>query len=275
MQKQIPAWLLERAAQGELDAVEVAEIRARLTAEGRSLDEELEQLRRSDREILAKLPREMMGAAIRRRAAAPRSRVRMLVAPLALAGTLGLIIVAARGLHDGGSGSPGTSPRSDQEETIIKGEVPRSPRLLVYRHRPGRASVGDSELLSDGARGARGDLLQLAYDKAPEGLYGALVSLDGAGKVTQHLPEEGARQAAPLVAIRELRLPSAYELDDAPGFERFVLVTASQPFALAAVLDAAQALARRGPAARAEMLPLPPSFRQTSVLLDKMTEKTP
>ena len=46
-----------------------------------------------------------------------------------------------------------------------------------------------------------------------------------AGCVTRHLPAAGAR-AAPLSRARPVPLPEAYELDDAPGFERFFLVTA-------------------------------------------------
>lgn len=276
--KKTPAWLLEQAAQDELGDAELALLRARLAAEGRSLAEELERLRQSDRRILAELPRAPMAAAIRRRAAAtqsePRSRLGLLLPPLALAGTLGLILLVARGLGDGGHGSLASTPPHASEETIIKGDEPPAPRLLVYRQRAGQASTSDSELLSDGVRGAGGDLLQLAYDRAPEGLHGVLLSLDGAGKVTQHLPEEGARQAAPLVPLRELRLPSAYELDDAPAFERFVLVTAAEPFAVADVLAAATTLARGGPAAaRTEPLPLPPSFHQTSLSLNKSNQR--
>lgn len=270
--KKTPAWLVERAAQGELDGAEMAELRSRLLAEGRSLDDEIEQLRQSNRQILTELPRATMGAAIRRRAAAGaqpehRRRVIMLFPPLAAAGALGLVILVARGIGDQGIGQPLLDPSI--ERTEIKGDTLPSGRLLVYRQRPGGASAGDSERLSDGARGARGDLLQLAYDKAPEGLYGVLISLDGAGKVTQHLPEEGASRASPLTALREFRLPSAYELDDAPGFERFMLVTAAQPFAVATVTEAAQALARRGSAARTQPLALAPSFLQTSLLLNK------
>jgi hypothetical protein len=275
--KKTPTWLIERAAQGELDSAETTELRSRLVAEGRSLDDELEKLRQSNRQILTQLPRETMGAAIRRRAVTEskpehRSRVSMLFPPLAMAGALGMVILVARGIGDHGLTAP--LPEQEAEKTTIKGDEVRSPRLLVYRQRPGRAAAADSELLPDGARGARGDLLQLAYDKAPDGLYGVLVSLDGAGKVTQHLPEEGASRTPPLIAVREFRLPSAYELDDAPGFERFMLVTASQPFAISTVIEAAHALAHRGTAARTQPLSLGPSFSQTSILLNKR-EGTP
>jgi len=280
-----PTWLLERVAQGELDKAEVEQVRAELAAEGRSLEAELSTLRESNREILAEMPREMMAKAIERRAtdaasgAPVRTPLRKLVAPLALAGTMALAIVMVRAGHGGHGTVPGVHPPigpSAEEEIGIKGDSLPSPRLLVYRQRAGQApGLGTAERLWDGARGARGDLLQLAYDKAPDSLYGVLLSIDGAGRVTQHLPEEGASASAPLTSVREIRLPSAYELDDAPSFERFVLITAPQPFAIGAVLDAAHALANRGAPARTLPLALGPAFHQTSVLLNKSSEGSP
>lgn len=67
--KKTPAWLIERVAQGELAPVEVEQIRARLRAEGRSLDAELDALRVSSRDILARLSGDRMVPAIRERAA--------------------------------------------------------------------------------------------------------------------------------------------------------------------------------------------------------------
>ncbi len=270
--KKTPTWLLERVAQGELDEGEIEELRSRLSAEDRSLDDEVRALRESDREILARLPRESMLASIRRRAGATDTRPRrmMLILPLALAGSAAMLLLFARG------GTPGGHVTGADEDTTIKGDTFSSPRLLVYRQRQGQAAgASSSEVLSDGIRGARGDLLQLAYDKAPDGVYGVLLSVDGAGRVTQHLPEEGASQSPPLTRGREVRLPSAYELDDAPGFERFVLVTAPKPFAVGVALDAARALAGRGVQARALALPLATGFHQTSLLIDKTREGNP
>jgi hypothetical protein len=67
----------------------------------------------------------------------------------------------------------------------------------------------------------------------------------------------------------EVRLPSAYELDDAPGFERFFLIASDRPFEVAPVLEAARALAAQPVAARRASLPLAPGLRQTSLALDK------
>ena len=286
-----PTWLLERLAQGELDAAETERLRARLAAEGRSLDAELAALAQSNRELLAEAPKEAMAAAIRLRAdrvaataAARPARPRGLnlwIAPLALAGSLGLALLVVRGGHPTTSMTPSSSsssPRVDEvEPTRLKGDALRvTPRLLVYRRSSApHAPEGQPERLTDGALVTRGDLLQLAYAAARDGLQGVLISIDGAGRVTQHLPEEGSPSSVPLRAAREIRLPSAYELDDAPGFERFVLVTSSEPFSVAVALAAARALAAAGPRAQSLPLGLAPSFHQTSVLLRKTSKGTP
>jgi hypothetical protein len=228
-----------------------------------------------------------VGAAIRRRveeATARKSRASRLnawVAPLALAGSLGIGVLALRPWGHAGSGvhpSPTqTPPPAGADEVIqFKGAAPaEAPQLLVYRQRAAGMNDAQNERLADGALAARGDLVQLAYKRARDGIYGVLLSIDGAGRVTQHLPEEGARQAAPLRSLREIPLPSAYELDDAPGFERFVLVTSSRSFDVATVRDAARSLARRAIDAQTLPLALAPAFHQTSVLLHKTSKGTP
>jgi hypothetical protein len=154
---------------------------------------------------------------------------------------------------------PAPPPPLDHHYTGIKGD---RAQLYVYR-----AGDGDRPL-RDGAHAARGDLLQLAYATADAG-FGVLVSIDGAGTVTQHWPEPGATRAVPLRTGGEIRLPSSYELDDAPAFERFFLIRAGEAFDVAQVLTAAHTLAARAPEARRAPLPLPTQFAQTSLLLEK------
>jgi hypothetical protein len=258
-----PEWLIERLASGELPDAEAADVRRRLRAEGRDPDETVAALARSNAEIVAAVPAATVAAAVARRAAGTRAgrgapRGWMFGAAIAAAGALGAALLLARPAPaPGGAGAP--------EQIGIKG-TPAGPggRLFVYRHHPD----GD-ERLADGARAGRGDLLQLAYRAG--GGFGLLLSIDGAGRVTLHWPDApaGATLAGRLRAAAEERLPSAYELDDAPGFERFFLVTADQPFALAPVLEGARALAARASAARLDPLPISPALRQVSLVLDK------
>ena len=278
--KKIPTWLLERAAQGELGPSQVDELKTRLAAEGRSLETELAALGASNEEVHSQVDKDRMVAEIRRRAARPSEKpaqrrfLNLWMAPLALAGSLGIGVLLLRPGH-GVSPTGQIGPTTEGEEHItFKGKEPSvSPRLWVYRQRT-VANQDQPERLSDGARAARGDLLQLAYAAGRDGRFGVLLSIDGAGRVTQHLPEPGASAAAALRAPNEIHLPSAYELDDAPGLERFLFITATQPFPVTAALDAARALARQGQSARTAPLPLPADFHQTSVLLQKTSKGT-
>jgi hypothetical protein len=262
--RNVPDWLLERLALGELDAETAADVRRRLAAEGRSPDDVAAAVAASNREILAELPATQAAAEIRQRVAraaaaerpARRRGIFLMGVPLALAGGLALMLVMVQPKDPGGGPRPGETP----EKIIIKGAD-----LKVYVYR--RGATGP-ELLSDGARAARGDLLQLAYASKNAG-YGVLLSIDGAGKVTLHLPEAEGGRAAPL---REggatVRVPSAYQLDDAPAFERFFLVRSTQPFSVATAVEAARSLAAQ-PSARRQALALPPGFEQISLSLDK------
>ena len=258
-----PAWLIERLAQGDLDDARAAAVRARLAAEGRSPDDVIAALVLADRETLAAHPPASVAAEVRRRAAPPRRRslVRATFAGATFATAGALALVLATGHQPP---APPASRAPVSESTTIKGTAPTGgARLYVYRH----ASAGD-ELLADGQRAAPGDLLQLAYTTTAGG-FGLLLSIDGAGTVTQHWPEPGGTRAAPLRVGGEVRLPSAYELDSAPAFERFFLVRADEPFDVAPVVAAARALSARAPVARRAPLPLPPRFNQISLALEK------
>ena len=92
--RNVPDWLLERLALGELDAETAADVRRRLAAEGRSPDDIAAAVAASNREILAELPAAQAAAEIRQRAAkaaaaarpARRRAIFLMGVPLALAG---------------------------------------------------------------------------------------------------------------------------------------------------------------------------------------------
>lgn len=99
--------------------------------------------------------------------------------------------------------------------------------LSLYRRGPD----GAVERLHDGAWAEEGDLLQLAYTSS--GTHGTILSLDGRGLVTRHLPSSPhATHAAALTQGSLSVLDHGLQLDDAPGFERFYLVLDDAPFAL-------------------------------------------
>jgi len=77
--------------------------------------------------------------------------------------------------------------------------------------------------LKNGARAKAGDLLQLAYIPAGK-TYGVIFSIDGSGIVTLHHPESKGNSSI-LKQEKKNLLPSSYELDNAPDFERFFFIT--------------------------------------------------
>ena len=91
-----------------------------------------------------------------------------------------------------------------------------------------RKTANGSETLADGDVAREGDVIRIGYHAVGR-RYGVIVSLDGRGGVTRHLPERGAT-AAPLAPSEVVLLAHAYELDDAPAWERFFFVTADAPF---------------------------------------------
>jgi hypothetical protein len=234
--------------------------------EGRSPDDVMAAVATSNRELLAEHGATPTVAAIRQRAARTAAAERparkrsffLWAAPLVLAGGVAATLVVQpwqRGRVRDVVGA--------REYIGIKGSEPsKAPRLYVYRHR----DDGDQRL-SDGAHASRGDLVQLAYGSHGGG-YGVVLSIDGARRVTLHWPERPEGDAPALKAAGETRLPSAYELDDAPAFERFFLVRSQSPFTVATAIEAAHALATQ-PSARRQPLALPPDFEQISLALDK------
>jgi anti-sigma factor RsiW len=241
----VPDWLLERLAAGELPASQAAELRGRLAARGE--EHRLTALATSNQQILASLPADTVVAEVRRRAAASRVPARrgrpVFALSLATACAAGLaIFLVVRG-------QPGTTPPSaGQHDKVHEGRLPWTgikgdPSLRIHRK-----TTSGEELLPRQASVHKGDTLQIGYIAAGW-RYGVIASVDGRGTVTLHLPESPGPAAA-LEQSGEHSLPHSYELDDSPGFERFVFVAGDAPFATA---DVTSALRRGGalPAHRA------------------------
>lgn len=245
------AYQLERLARGELSPEAAEALRQRLGAD--VVEARLAALRASDRQILAEHAPADVAREVRRRfegarARAARSQTSRRLLPLGALGALGAaaaILIVARAPQDR---QAGVGPAPAPEEIALKG---LAPELRVYRKTP-----SGHDRLQAGTPVHQGDTLQVRYVAAGR-RHGAVLSVDGRGSVTLHLPAS-AGPSATLVPDGERAIPRAYELDDAPGFERFWFVTADAPFATAEV---AEALAKGAP--------LPAKFSVSDVLLPK------
>jgi hypothetical protein len=258
----VPDWLLERLAHDDLPPAEARRIRGLLRAEPNG-EARLAALLASDREILTEQPSAQVAAEVKRRLAQANAR-QAAAAPRAKASTWawamsGLTVGAAAlvfvvgGMRAGQRPVDGLAP-PDLEPEILREKGEKRPHLAVFRK-----SEDHADRLGAGAAVHAGDVLQLAYVSAARP-FGVIVSIDARGTITPHLPQTPGT-AARLTDAGETLLPNSYELDNSPGFERFVLVTGDAPFSTAVVNEAL----RPGGAA------LPPNLSMVDLTLRKET----
>jgi len=229
----------------------------------------------STREILSLYPPPVFKSELmarlkkaRRRPGATRSALRtqrrgwLVPVSTAAAAFVLLLVVFVPGLKEKVLGVFGSAGLGTSRVKGIEAVDTARTQLLVFRQK--REHV---EVLADENRARAGDLLQLAYVAAGDP-FGMILSIDGRGRVTLHLPTEREGTTA-LVQNRKFLLPNAIELDDAPSFERFFLITSKAPIDVASVLERAEDLAADlGRAERSE-LALPEGLDQFSVLILK------
>jgi hypothetical protein len=229
--------------------------RARLRAEHEALREELLR-ERSPAEFARVVHARAEAERVAVKPAAPLARGLLLASLTAGVALVASDLLLRSDVNDERAGGRPLSAESERAKGL-------APSLRVYRRR-----AEGAQLLAHGERVAPGDVLQLGY-VAPGMSHAVLLSIDGRAQVTLHSPTDVEASTKLGAAQGERLLPSAYELDDAPGFERFVLVTSRRALRASDVVRAAQALARAGAAVRDTPLALPAQAEQVSVLLDK------
>ena len=235
----VPDWKLERYLLGELPPAEVEAIRC-LTLEDAELKGRVEALGQSSAEILERYPPAWMSRRIEHRSRKAvvngnpgqgrLARIPVWVWPVpALVAAYLLMVPARQVIDEAVTGSPGSGA-----EVRIKG---MEPQLMLYRKTSMKGeTIPGSERLRDRQEVLSGDVVQVVYWSGGRE-YGAIFSIDGRGSLTWHLPPDG-REAA---RLQEGRVPLAfaYELDDAPEFERFYFITADAPFQLGKIAASA------------------------------------
>jgi hypothetical protein len=251
----IPDLLVERVHLGEASDAERALVLADDDARAR-----LEALPGLDAAFLEAMPvdEEVRRIEGRARTSAARAQgsgnrpavLSAVLAPLMAAGVAMLWVVATPEHPAGGGGL---------ESTTAKG--PLAPKLRVYRQ-----EAKGVERLGAGAVARSGDVIQLGV-LPNDATHGMVLSIDGRGTVTVHLPPGG--QGSTELGKGEIQLPRGYELDDAPEYERFFLVSTNHGAVdVEGITRLAQRLARSGDA-RTRPLALTSPYDQTTFLLRK------
>ncbi|MBI9109252.1 MAG: hypothetical protein JEZ04_21075 [Spirochaetales bacterium] len=237
-----------------------------------ALEERIQELEASDELILGKYPPEKIAAEIQARSAISDAgktgntniRKFRLIKYTAFAAAAALVLAFGLSLYTPATNTGGMIEASEEiSAERIKG---LKPSLKIYRR------TGESaEILGNRDTALESDLIQIEYI-AGSFKYGVIFSIDGRGMLTMHYPTyEGI--AAELDQAGAILLPYAYELDDAPDFERFFFITGGSSFNIDEVLDAAYELASRGRVSRREFLALPDTYYQTTILLKKGAQR--
>jgi len=262
-----PDVIVERYRLGELPEAEAARLEELLRVD-ETLRQRLVEFEASDREIRRRYPPEWLADRIRERLRAgslPAPRPKPAWSwhwpvPVALAAAAVVLLVLAPRTFGPPSGGPGVLPSAPSTSPDrIKG---LEPSLTLFRRTP-----EGSETLADGAVVRPGDQIRIGY-RAAGRAYGVIVSVDGRGSVSVHLAANGTH-AAPLRSGETVLLDQAFELDDAPLWERFHFVAAERPFALAPIVAAVRAAAPKRALDAAPRLPLPSQYQQFVITLVK------
>ena len=274
--------LLEKYRLGEITDNEMRELE-QAYPDSEELKLELEKLEKSDAEILNKYPPLQMAAAIDEKLAVGFAAVETvggndtnadniksfpvfrIMKYTAVAAAAALVLVFGLSFYNNPATSTGGMIAASEgiSSERIKG---LQPSLKIYRR-----TGNSAEILANRDAVAEKDLLQIEYI-AGSFKYGVIFSIDGRGTVTMHFPTYTG-VAAELDNNGAILLPYAYELDDAPDFERFFFVTGGSSFDIDEVLDSAYELAARGKASRREFLDISDTYYQTTILLKKGAER--
>lgn len=113
-------------------------------------------------------------------------------------------------------------------------------KLILYR-----VKGKDVEELKNLDTAGRGDIIQVGYIASGDYKYGVILSIDGRGVVTKHLPDSN-KSGTELVLNRRTLLNKSYELDDSPSFERFFMILSTDPINTSEITEKAKKLALSG-----------------------------
>lgn len=108
----------------------------------------------------------------------------------------------------------------------VKGRVNRHHQIRLYRQ-----SGDEAVLLKNGSKARENDLIQIAYIPG-EYEYGVIFSIDGNKNITRHFPEDSLHSVKLEKTGAEVPLSFSYSLDDAPDYECFIFVASKNEFDL-------------------------------------------
>ena len=223
----IPTRILEEIKNSEVDAKNFYSLYGK-----ENIENALNELKKSDEEILNTYSVQAMKAAVAGKLAAQNKASEGVILKFptvkimtyAAAAVLLAAIVIPVGLKNSKL-SAGSAPTER-----VKGSAPApkstDPQIKLYRQKG-----HEIQALNDGDFARSGDVIQITYNAGADE-YGVIFSVDGNGNITRHFPENTWQAAQLEQRNDETPLDFSYELDNAPDFECFIMVTSKKQFNL-------------------------------------------
>lgn len=228
----IPTRILEQIHNSELDAKDFYSLYGK-----ENIETALDGLKKSDEEILNTYSVQEMKAAVAGKITANRLGFKgkaattntmkftgfKLVSYAAAAVLLAALIIPTgiKNSKIGANKAPTERVKGNASEQTVS-----TPHISLYRQK-GR----EIQALNNGDFAHSGDVIQITYN-AGSNEYGVIFSVDGNGNITRHFPENTWQAAHLEQRNDEIPLDFSYELDNAPDFECFIMVTSKKQFSL-------------------------------------------
>ena len=232
----IPTRILEEIKNSELDAKHYYSLYGK-----ENIETALDDLKKSDEEILNTYSVQAMKAAVAGKLAANKAGMNMAesnkngtilkfpvmrIVTYAAAAVLLAAIVIPVGLRNAKISSAASNAPTERVKGAAPTESNGEPQIKLYRQN-GR----EIQALNNGDFAHAGDVIQITYN-AGSNQYGVIFSIDGNGNITRHFPEAGWEAAQLISRPDETPLDFSYELDSAPDFECFIMVSSKKQFSL-------------------------------------------
>ena len=224
----IPTRILEEIKNSEVDAENFYSIYGK-----ENIEAALNDLKKSDEEILNTYSVQAMKAAVAGKLANKNEAqetatilkfpVARFVTYAAAAVLLAAVVIPAGLKNSRLSANKAPTERVKGNATAM---VSDDPQIKLYRQKG-----HEIQALKDGDFARTGDVIQITYNAGSD-QYGVIFSVDGNGNITRHFPENSWTAGQLEQRIDETPLDFSYELDNAPDFECFILVTSKKQFTL-------------------------------------------
>ncbi len=116
------------------------------------------------------------------------------------------------------------------EQTTVKSD--KKAKFFIYKNEDSTpVLLKENDIVNEG------DKLQISYQTTTN-LQAMILSIDGQGNVTQHYPLTVGESKLIKTSSSQTPLLSAYELDDAKSYERFIMITSKKSFTSQKFLNA-------------------------------------